>query len=196
MGFSRQEYWSGLPCPPPGILLTQEWNSHLLCLLHWQASSLPLVPPGKPFIQLLSCLNILRGRARRDSCSHRACRRLKGESAVSLTPLKPGHPQAEDLGSLYLWQAGQKGTYGLIGIALAGSLQHPGLQRKLCLAKIITKVGYRSITLKTYVISQLIQCSMLRLSFYLRVPLSSTKASHVALPKTPGKPLLATPPGL
>ena len=20
MGFSRQEYWSGLPCPPPGIL--------------------------------------------------------------------------------------------------------------------------------------------------------------------------------
>ena len=23
MGFSRQEYWSGLPCPPPGDLLTQ-----------------------------------------------------------------------------------------------------------------------------------------------------------------------------
>ena len=21
MGFSRQEYWSGLPCPPPGDLL-------------------------------------------------------------------------------------------------------------------------------------------------------------------------------
>jgi len=20
MGFSRQEYWSGLPCPPPGYL--------------------------------------------------------------------------------------------------------------------------------------------------------------------------------
>ena len=20
MGFSRQEYWSGLPCPPPGVL--------------------------------------------------------------------------------------------------------------------------------------------------------------------------------
>ena len=20
MGFSRQEYWSGLPCPPPGII--------------------------------------------------------------------------------------------------------------------------------------------------------------------------------
>ena len=30
MGFSRQEYWSGLPCPPPGIFLTQESNPHLL----------------------------------------------------------------------------------------------------------------------------------------------------------------------
>ena len=48
MGFSRQEYWSGLPYPTlrdlpyPGIEL------HLLCLLHWQAGSLLLVPPGKP----------------------------------------------------------------------------------------------------------------------------------------------------
>ena len=31
MEFSRQEYLSGLPCPPPGILLTQEWNS-LSCI--------------------------------------------------------------------------------------------------------------------------------------------------------------------
>ena len=26
MGFSRQEYWSGLPCPPPGIFPTQGSN--------------------------------------------------------------------------------------------------------------------------------------------------------------------------
>ena len=26
MGFSRQEYWSGLPFPPPGVLLTQGLN--------------------------------------------------------------------------------------------------------------------------------------------------------------------------
>ena len=26
MEFSRQEYWSGLPCPPPGYLLTQRLN--------------------------------------------------------------------------------------------------------------------------------------------------------------------------
>ena len=31
-----------------GIFLTQGSNPHLLCLLHWQPSSLPLVPPGKP----------------------------------------------------------------------------------------------------------------------------------------------------
>ena len=31
-----------------GIFLTQGWNLCLLCLLCWQAGSLPLVPPGKP----------------------------------------------------------------------------------------------------------------------------------------------------
>ena len=48
MGFSRQEYWSGLPCPPAGIFPTQGSNPRLLCLLHWQVGSLPLVPPGEP----------------------------------------------------------------------------------------------------------------------------------------------------
>ena len=42
MKFSRQEYWSGLPCPPPGIFPTQGSNLRLLCLLHWQVNSLPL----------------------------------------------------------------------------------------------------------------------------------------------------------
>ena len=37
--FSRQEHWSGLPFPSPGIFLTQGSNPHLL---HWQAGSLPL----------------------------------------------------------------------------------------------------------------------------------------------------------
>ena len=49
MGFSRQEYWGGLPFPPPGrIFPTQRSNPHLLCLLHWQVGSLPLAPPEKP----------------------------------------------------------------------------------------------------------------------------------------------------
>ena len=54
MGFSRQEYWSGLPCLPPGDLPDPgiELMSHVSCLLHWQAGSLPLVPPGKPPLPL------------------------------------------------------------------------------------------------------------------------------------------------
>ena len=39
MGFSRQEYWSGLPFPSPGELPTQELNQSLF---HRQADSLPL----------------------------------------------------------------------------------------------------------------------------------------------------------
>ena len=46
MGFSRQEYWNELPCPPPGIFLTQGLNSHFLYLLHWQVGSWPLAPSG------------------------------------------------------------------------------------------------------------------------------------------------------
>ena len=42
MGSSQQEYCSGLPFPPPGIFLTQWPNFCLLCLLQWQADSLPL----------------------------------------------------------------------------------------------------------------------------------------------------------
>ena len=43
MEFSRQEYWSGLPCPPPGDLpsLGIEPGSPAL-----QADSLPTEPPG------------------------------------------------------------------------------------------------------------------------------------------------------
>ena len=34
--------------PSSGDLPDQGWNQRFLCLLHWQAGSLPLVPPGKP----------------------------------------------------------------------------------------------------------------------------------------------------
>ena len=48
MGFSRQEYWSGLPFPSPGGLHNPETEPCLLCFLHWQAGSLPLTPSGEP----------------------------------------------------------------------------------------------------------------------------------------------------
>ena len=45
MGFSRQEYWSGLPCPPPGYLPNPGIEPRYPAL---QADSLPSEPPGKP----------------------------------------------------------------------------------------------------------------------------------------------------
>ena len=41
MGFSRQEYWSGLLCPPPGNLPKPVIEPN------WQTGSIPLAPPGK-----------------------------------------------------------------------------------------------------------------------------------------------------
>ena len=46
VGFSRQEYWSGLPCPPPGIFPTQGSNPGLpslgvKSLNHWTTRVVP-----------------------------------------------------------------------------------------------------------------------------------------------------------
>ena len=40
VGFSRQEYWSELPCPPLVDLPDPGTKTTALDLLHWQASSL------------------------------------------------------------------------------------------------------------------------------------------------------------
>ena len=45
MGFSRQEYWSGLPFPSPGDLFNPGIKPGSLTL---QEDSLPSEPPGKP----------------------------------------------------------------------------------------------------------------------------------------------------
>ena len=45
IGFSRQEYWSGLPCPLPGDLPNPGIKPRSPIL---QANSLPSEPPGKP----------------------------------------------------------------------------------------------------------------------------------------------------
>ena len=50
MGFPRQEYWSELPFPTPGDLPDPKIEPSFLSswLLHRQAFSLTLAPPGKP----------------------------------------------------------------------------------------------------------------------------------------------------
>ena len=54
-GFSRKEYWSRLPCPPPGDLPHSGTEPASLCLLHWQAGSLPLAPAVKPPLTIWWC---------------------------------------------------------------------------------------------------------------------------------------------
>ena len=84
MEFSRQEYWSGLPCPFQGIFLTQGSNS---CLLHWQAGSLPLAPPREP----TNCSN---GKSKALDCSQASTEsgQERGFQSRLFFPLWPGHP--------------------------------------------------------------------------------------------------------
>jgi len=58
MGFSRQEHWSGLPCPPPGDLPNPGVESRSPT---FQADSLPSEPPGKPMNTRVGSLSILQG---------------------------------------------------------------------------------------------------------------------------------------
>ena len=51
-GFSRQEYWSGLPCPPPGDLLNPGIEPRSPAS---QVDSLPSEPPRKPLFNNHSC---------------------------------------------------------------------------------------------------------------------------------------------
>ena len=54
MEFSRQEHWSGLLFPSPRDLPNPGIKPVSLCLLHWQADSLPLAAPGKVKVKSLS----------------------------------------------------------------------------------------------------------------------------------------------
>ena len=52
MGFSRQEYWSVLLCPPPGDLPNPETDPVSLTFLLWQVGSLPLAPPVRMTVHI------------------------------------------------------------------------------------------------------------------------------------------------
>ena len=57
-GFSRQEYWSGLPCPPPGDLPNPGIKPRSPKL---QEDSLPAKPPGKPMNTGAGSISLLQG---------------------------------------------------------------------------------------------------------------------------------------
>ena len=54
MGFSRQEYWSGLPCSPPGDLPDPGLEPASPVSLALQVDSLPLSQLGSPLIYYFS----------------------------------------------------------------------------------------------------------------------------------------------
>ena len=57
-GFSRQEYWRGLPCPPPGHLPDPGIKPRSPTL---QADSIPSDLPGKPKNTRVGSLSLLQG---------------------------------------------------------------------------------------------------------------------------------------
>ena len=60
--FSRQEYWSGLPCPPAGVFPTQGSNPGIEPRSPTlRANSLPTEMPGKPKNTRLGSLSLLQG---------------------------------------------------------------------------------------------------------------------------------------
>ena len=59
MGFSRQEYWSGVPCPPPGDL--PDPGIKLRSSPTFQADALTSEPPGKPKNTGVGSLSLLQG---------------------------------------------------------------------------------------------------------------------------------------
>ena len=90
MGFSRQEYSSGSRILDHHDLLhvifpSQGWNSHLLCLLHWKAGSLPLAPPGKPCFTIITP-HILLFIYQLTSPSHKYLKKL-GDFLFTASPL-------------------------------------------------------------------------------------------------------------
>ena len=54
MGFPRQDYWRGLPCPPPGDLPNPGIEPMSPATPAVQVGSLHTEPPGKPFNHYIS----------------------------------------------------------------------------------------------------------------------------------------------
>ena len=56
MGFSRQEYWTGLPCPPPRDHPHPGIESASLCLLHCRWILCPVSHQESPWGRMDTCI--------------------------------------------------------------------------------------------------------------------------------------------
>ena len=76
MGFSRKEYWSGLPCLPPGYLPDPGIEPDSLTSLAFIGRVFTTEPPGKSLVQLLllllSCFSRVRLCATPQTAAHQA----------------------------------------------------------------------------------------------------------------------------
>ena len=66
VGFSRQGYWTGLPCPPPGSSRSGDWTRICLHLLHCRPILYPVSHLGSPMNHHL-CLILLGTQTRHDA---------------------------------------------------------------------------------------------------------------------------------
>ena len=64
MGFSRQDYWGGWPCPPPGDVPDPASDgTHFTCIGRRVLGSLPLAPPGSSWrLRVKGSESALKGR--------------------------------------------------------------------------------------------------------------------------------------
>ena len=90
MGFSRQEYWSGLPFPSPGDLPDPGIDPRSPTL---QADSLPAEPPGKSKNTGVGSLSLLQGIFLTQGLNQRLlyCRRILYQLSHQGNPFKHMH---------------------------------------------------------------------------------------------------------
>ena len=89
IGFSRQEYWSGLPLPPPGTFLALGLNPRIL---HWQVDSLP-----RHRLVLAGLLKIPKLRP------HPRPINSQGKSSLNLFQRAPGFPKCKTITEPLNW---------------------------------------------------------------------------------------------
>ena len=92
-GFSRQGYWIGVPCPPPGDSPDPGIASRSPAL---QEDSLPSEPPGKPKNALVGSLSLLQGIFQTQESKESGSPALQADSFPAELPGKPKRENGAD----------------------------------------------------------------------------------------------------
>ena len=132
MGFSRQEYWSGLPCPPPGDLSHLGTEPVSFTFLHWQVGSSPLAPPSKPICWMYSVTGIMNFLPHPDAVNKGASRPFIFSSTFKMWSKEQQHRR--------LFCRCQRSTLEETWVC---SPRHPLLSTSLCLLKMVFRKEMR-----------------------------------------------------